>query len=115
MSDGTLGVIPLVITFAFLIMVVAAFWKVFTKAGVPGWAAIIPIYNMIVFFRIASKPGWWLLLLFIPLINLIVTIIATAALAKRFGKSGGFTAGLVILPFIFYPILGFGDARYAAT
>ena len=93
--------------------VVAGVWKVFTKAGQPGWAAIIPIYNAYVLLKIAQKPGWWLILLFVPIVNIVVGILALAALARNFGKGAGFVVGLILLPIVFYPILGFGDAPYA--
>ncbi|MGA8807804.1 MAG: DUF5684 domain-containing protein [Thermoanaerobaculia bacterium] len=95
-----------------VVLIVAGMWKVFVKAGKPGWAAIIPIYNVIVLLEIAGKPLWWFILLLIPFVNLIVMIIVLVALARNFGKGIGFALGLLILPFIFYPILGFGDARY---
>ena len=111
MSDIITGLIGL----AVIISLVAAGWKIFDKAGQPGWAALIPLYNMYIFLKIAGKPGWWLLLLLVPLVNIIVGVIVFIALAKRFGKGGGFAAGMLFLPFIFCPILGFGDARYSAA
>jgi uncharacterized membrane protein YoaK (UPF0700 family) len=87
-------------------------WKVFAKAGEPGWAAIIPIYNVIVFLKIAGRPWWWVFLLLIPLVNIIVGIIASLDVAKAFGKGAGFGVGLALLGVIFYPILAFGDAKY---
>ena len=95
-----------------IILVIAGIWKVFTKAGQPGWAAIIPIYNLYILLRIACKPGWWLVLFLIPLVNIIVIIIVTSDLSRNFGKGTGFTIGLILLPFIFYPILGFSNAKY---
>jgi hypothetical protein len=95
-----------------VLLIVAGMWKVFVKAGKPGWAAIIPIYNIIVLLEVAGKPLWWFILLLIPFVNLIVMIIVLIALARNFGKGVGFALGLLILPFLFYPILGFGDARY---
>ena len=95
-----------------LVVVIAACWKVFTKAGQPGWASIIPFYNMYVLLTIVGKPGWWLILFFIPIVNLVISIIVMIELAKCFGKGGGFAAGLILLPFIFYPILAFGSATY---
>ena len=94
-----------------LIPIVGA-WKVFVKAGQPGWAVLVPIYNAYVMLKIAGKPGWWLVLLFVPLANLVVGILATLAIAAKFGKGGGFATGLFLLPFVFYPILGFGRAQY---
>ena len=93
-------------------VMIAAMWKVFTKAGKPGWASIIPIYNIIVLLSIAGKPAWWIVLLFIPIVNLIIAILMYVALAEKFGKGGGFAMGLVFLGVIFFPILGFGSAQY---
>jgi hypothetical protein len=100
--------------FAILVCVVmiAAMWKVFTKAGKPGWAAIVPIYNVIVLLGIAGKPAWWLILFFIPIVNFVMLILTYVALAEKFGKGGGFAVGLIFLGIIFFPILGFGGAQY---
>jgi hypothetical protein len=98
--------------FAFAILMIAALWKVFTKAGQPGWAAIIPILNTYFLCKIAGRPGWWVILTFIPLVNFIIWIILCIDIAKSFGKGVGFAIGLLLLPFIFFLILGFGSARY---
>lgn len=95
-----------------LVVMIAAQWKVFTKAGQPGWAVIVPIFNLIVLLKIVDKPLWWILLLLIPFVNFVVLIIVNIELAKKFGKETGFGVGLTLLPFIFTPILGFGDAQY---
>ncbi|MEK7615969.1 MAG: DUF5684 domain-containing protein [Patescibacteria group bacterium] len=87
-------------------------WKIFAKAGKPGWAAIIPVYNIVVELEIIGKPVWWIILFFIPFVNFVMLIICTNALAKVFGKSVGFTLGLLFLAPIFYPILAFGSAQY---
>ena len=97
---------------AILLLIIVSLWKIFEKAGKPGWASIVPIYNIIVMLEIVGKPVWWLLLLFIPFVGLIVSIMLVFELAKKFGKGGGFALGLVLLPIIFYPILAFGDAKY---
>ncbi len=102
------GVVGLVIA----VIAVVALWKMFTKAGEPGWAAIVPIYNLVVLLKIAGKPLWWIILLIIPFVNIVVGIIVAISLAKAFGKGVGFGVGLIVLPFIFYPILGFGSAAY---
>ncbi|MGZ7079140.1 MAG: DUF5684 domain-containing protein, partial [Thermoanaerobaculia bacterium] len=73
---------------------------------------IVPIYNMIVLLKIAGKPLWWIILLFIPFVNFIIVILVYFALAKNFGKGAGFALGMVFLPFIFFPLLAWGDARY---
>ncbi len=105
---------PVLIIFwlAFVIFVIAAMWKVFEKAGQPGWAAIIPIYNIYIMTKIAGKPGWWVLMFLIPFVNFIFAIWLYNMISKSFGKDEGFTAGLVILGVIFWPILGFGSAKY---
>jgi hypothetical protein len=103
----------IVIWLAILILTIAALWKVFTKAGEPGWAAIIPIYNVIVWLKIAGKPLSWILLFLIPIVNFIIGIIVDISFARNFGRGVGFALGLVFLPFIFIPILAWGDARYA--
>ena len=105
---GVIGIVYLV----FIILMVVCLWKIFSKAGEPGWASIVPIYNIVVMLKISGKPWWWLLLLFIPFVNFIIMILAMLGLAKNFGKGGGFAVGLVFLGFIFFPILAFGDARF---
>ncbi len=94
------------------VIIIVARWKIFQKAGKPGWAAMVPIYNFIVELEIIGKPWWWLLLMFIPIVNIVFAIMIVNLLAKSFGKDVGFTLGLLFLPFIFYPILGFGKAEY---
>lgn len=98
-----------------IIFQLAAWWKMFEKAGQPGWAAIVPIYNFYVWMKVGGKPGWWLILLLIPLVNLIIMIVVSVAIANNFGKGTLFGLGLFLLGFIFYPILGFGDAQYQAS
>ena len=99
---------------AMLVMAVmiASMWKVFVKAGQPGWAAVVPVYNFVVLLKIVGKPLWWIALFFVPLANFVVMILVAIELAKNFGKSTGFGIGLAFLGFIFYPILGFGGAQY---
>ena len=111
-AAGTIGAVGLIIYLAVIVLLIASVWKIFTKAGQPGWAALIPIYNAYVLLQVAGKPGWWLLLLLIPFVNLVIGIITIAALAAKFGKGVGFIIGLILLPIIFYPILGFGGAQY---
>jgi hypothetical protein len=96
-----------------MVVMIVSLWKVFTKAGQPGWAAIVPIYNIVVLLQIVGRPMWWLVLCLIPLVNLVAAIILAIDLAKSFGKGAGFGLGLIFLGFIFYPILGFGSARYS--
>jgi len=112
-GEEAMGGAMMLVWLAFMVVVIAGMWKTFTKAGKPGWAAIIPIYNIWVLIEIAGRPGWWLLLiLFIPVVNLIMLIIVYIDVAQAFGKGAGFAIGLVFLGFIFFPILGFGSATY---
>jgi len=97
---------------AFTILMIAAWWKVFTKAGQPGWACIIPIYNLYVWCKIVRRPWWWILLMLIPFVNFIILIILIIDLANSFGKGVGFGIGWLLLAVIFFPILGFGSAQY---
>jgi uncharacterized membrane protein YhaH (DUF805 family) len=93
--------------------VIAGMWKVFTKAGKPGWAAIVPFYNTYTMLEIAGRPGWWLLLFFVPGVQLIIAILIGIDIAKSFGKSAAFGVfGLGIFSFVGYPMLGFGKATY---
>jgi hypothetical protein len=97
------------------VLVIAGLWKIFTKAGKPGWAAIIPIYNLITLLQIAGKPLWWILLFFIPVVNIVIIAMIWISVAKAFGKGTGFALGLLFLSPIFVPILGFSDAKYIGT
>jgi hypothetical protein len=107
-----LGIGFMLFWLAIMLVIVASLWKVFTKAGEPGWAAIIPIYNLFVLAKIAGKPMWWGLLMLIPFVGFIMFIIVCIALAERFGKGAGFGVGLGLLGIVFFPILGFGDSQY---
>ncbi len=102
----------LVFIFAIVIFMIACMWKIYEKAGQPGWAAIVPIYNFIVLLKIVGKPWWWLLLMLIPIVNYVFIIWTYNLLSKSFGKSEGFTVGLLLLGIIFFPILAFGPAQY---
>ena len=106
------GVFFLTVAFALVVTVITGMWKTFVKAGQPGWGVLIPIYNAYLLTKIAGKPGWWVLLLFIPLVNIVINAIVSIGVAENFRKGAGFGIGLLFLPFLFYPILGFGDAAY---
>jgi hypothetical protein len=94
------------------ILMIISMWKIYSKAGKPGWGSLIPIYNIILLLEIVGKPWWWLLLMLIPLVNVVVLIIVVHNLSVSFGKGAGFTIGLLFLSIIFYPMLAFGDAQY---
>ena len=100
---------------AFIVLMIASMWTIFSKAGKPGWAALVPIYNLIVLLDIVGKPWWWLLLMFIPIVNFVVIIMIYHNLSLSFGKGAGFTVGLILLGIVFFPILAFGDAEYVGT
>jgi hypothetical protein len=117
-NNAAAGIMAMMASFVWVILALVVFivicrWRIYTKAGKPGWAAIIPIYSFLVLLEIVGKPWWWLLLMLIPLVNLILAIIVINELSKRFGNGIGFTLGLIFLPIIFYPILAFGSAQYA--
>lgn len=106
------GLIVMVFYLVLIVALIAANWKIFTKAGKPGWASIVPIYNIIVFLEIIGRPVWWIVLALIPFVNFIFAILVSIDLAKSFGKSTGFAVGLILLGPIFLLILAFGDAKY---
>lgn len=110
-DGGILSVIPLIIIVLSFLAIIGM-WKVFTKAGKPGWAILIPIYNTIVMLEIAGRPIWWIILLFIPFVNVVISIIIALDIANKFGKGPAFGLGLAFFPFIFYPVLGYGDSKY---
>lgn len=109
---GELGVFGTLLYLLVIVFYIYCLWRIFVKAGKPGWAAIVPIYNILVELEIVGRPWWWLLLMFVPVVNVVIGIIVLLDLAKVFGKSSGFGIGLILLAFIFIPILAFGDAKY---
>ncbi len=111
-DGGEPSALGLIVALAFIILMIASVWKVYIKAGEPGWASIVPIYNAIVMLRIAGRPAWWFLLFLVPFLNLVIVVIVTLNFASSFGKSALFGVGLILLPFIFWPLLAFGSAAY---
>ncbi|MGC3947638.1 MAG: DUF4199 family protein [Chryseolinea sp.] len=99
------------VIFLFLVIMMESMWKIFKKAGKDGWAAFVPFYNTITMLDIVGKPVLWFFLMFIPIVNVILGIWVINLLAKRFGKSDGFTVGMIFLPFIFYPLLGLSEEQ----
>lgn len=94
------------------ILLIVAWWRIFQKAGQPGWASLIPIYNLYILFKISMGSGWFFLLEFIPVANIIIDIILKVKLSKAFGYPGIFALGLIFLPNIFQLILGFDRSQY---
>jgi len=116
-GGGALGLLGIalvsVLYCAAFVFYSACNWKIYVKAGRPGWASLIPIYNIIVFLEIVGKPLWWILLLLVPCVNIVVAVILIMEFAKCFGKSVAFAIlGLLLFGFIGIPILAFGDAKY---
>jgi hypothetical protein len=118
-TNGGVDGILVIIYIAVIAFEIAALWKVFVKAGQPGWVAIIPIYNLYILLKVIGRPGWWILLFLLAIIPfvgwiavLVLGIIIAIDLAKSFAKSSGFAVGLFLLNFIFVPILGFGESQY---
>lgn len=111
-NGGGMGVVGTLFSLALFAFAIIVQWKLFAKAGKPGWASLIPIYNLLVLLEIVGKPWWYLLLLFIPVVDIVILILVMIDLAKVFGKDGGFAVGLIFLSFIFMAILAFGDAKY---
>jgi hypothetical protein len=112
LAIGGGGVIFALVYIAIIVLVIAGGWKMLEKAGKPGWAIIVPIYNTIVILEIVGRPIWWILLLLIPCVGVVIWFIVCMDLAKSFGNDAIFGVGLFFLAAIFIPILGFGSAKY---
>lgn len=112
-AGAIVGLLILVIELGIAAAMIAGLWKLFVKAGQPGWAAIVPIYNTYVMTQIVGRPILWFILTFIPCVNFVAMVLIMIDLAKSFGKSTGYAIGMILLPFVFIPMLGFGDAQYS--
>lgn len=102
MSAGTT-----IVSLLLAALMIASLWFIYQKAGEPGWAAIVPIYNVYVLFKITWGNGWYFLLMLIPLANFVIMIITYVKLAKAFGKGGGWACGLIFLGMVFFPLTAF--------
>lgn len=112
-AGAIVGLLILVIELGIAAVMIAGLWKLFVKAGQPGWAAIVPIYNTYVMTQIVGRPILWFVLTFVPCVNFVAMVLIMIDLAKSFGKSTGYAIGMILLPFVFIPMLGFGDAQYS--
>ena len=111
-GSGAAAVLIIVYVVLFLLFF-AGGWRIFTKAGQPGWAILIPFYNVYIMLKVAGRPGWWLLLFLIPLVNIVVALIVSTDIAKAFGQGAAFGIILIfLLGGLGYVILGFGNYRY---
>ena len=111
-STNAPGPLFWIVTLVSTVFEIAAVWTVFQKAGQPGWAAIVPIYNCIVWLKVAQKPVWWILLAIIPLVNIVMAIIVVHNISKNFGHGVGFSLGIIFLSAFFIPLLAWGDSEY---
>jgi hypothetical protein len=111
-AGAGLGVGVMLTYFAILAIWIVSQWRILEKGGKPGWACLIPIYGTLVHLDMIRRPWWWILLMLVPFVNFYIFFIYLNDLSKGFGKSVGFTVGLIFLPFIFFPILAFGDADF---
>ncbi|MCR4315782.1 MAG: DUF5684 domain-containing protein [Planctomycetes bacterium] len=111
---GASAMLFMLVYLAIVVVAIAGMWKVFSKAGQPGWASIVPIYNLYVMSQIGGKEIIWFILCFVPIVNIAAIFVLNIGIAESFGKSTGYGVGLALLPFIFYPMLGFSGAEYLA-
>jgi hypothetical protein len=109
---GAFFMIVMLVSLGIALVSIAGMWKAFQKAGQPGWAAIVPIYNVYVMIKVAGDPPWWLILLFVPFVNFLIAIVVSIHVAEAFGEGVGFGLGLAVLGFVFWPLLGFGEYDY---
>ncbi|HEY7659800.1 MAG TPA: DUF5684 domain-containing protein [Actinomycetota bacterium] len=111
-DSGGVGAVWIVVWIALAVFLIASIWVVYTKAGQPGWAAIVPFYNLWILVKVSGKEQWWFILFLIPIANIVALFVIDIAVSERFGKGAGFGVGLALLPIVFYPILAWGKATY---
>ena len=110
------GIVFWIFYIPFIVFFIVVWWKIFVKAGKPGWGCIVPIYNIILQLEIAGRPLWWIFLLLIPYVNIFFAVVLILDIAKAFGKEEStFKAGMLLLPFIFFPILAFDSSEFQET
>ena len=111
-QDPLITILILAVELIVAVMSIMVMWTIYDRAGEPGWASIVPIYNVIILLKIAGRPAWWFLLMMIPVVNFIILFMICMDLAVAFDRGIPFAAGLFFLPFIFYPLLAFGEPDY---
>jgi len=112
LAAGMFGGVFILFYMLIAVLMLVSLWKIFVKAGKAGWASLIPFYNTIVMLEIVKLPIWYILLMFVPIVNVIISVVIMAKMAKVFGKGTGFVLGMLFLPLIFYPILAFDKSEY---
>ena len=105
-------IIPLFFSLMIALFFIFCYWKLFTKAGKPGWAALIPNHNIVVQLELIGRPGWWYFLFLVPILNIVVGIMMILELVQAFGKDTAFGCLTIFFPYIMIPILALGDAKY---
>jgi hypothetical protein len=115
LQSSSSGNIELFAILALTVVIFAGFWKMFEKAGEPGWAGIIPIYNLYILVKISGNAWWWFILLLVPVVNFFAALKISIDVAGKFNRGVLFGLGLMFVSFIFYPLLGFGDYQYQDT
>lgn len=93
-------------------VIIVSYWKIYTKAGKPGWAAIVPIYNIIILLEIVKKPVWWVILFFIPCANIVAMVLVALEFVKVFGKPSWHAALMILVGIVYLPYIAFSDAKY---
>ena len=106
------GTLTMIVGIVLAVVLVVSMWKIFAKAGKPGWASIVPFYNLYVLYEISWGKGIYFLLLLVPFVNAFIGILTVYKLGQNFGKSTGFIIGMILLPIIFMPLLAFGDSAF---
>lgn len=105
-------IILCIIYLGILVLILTSRYKIFEKAGKPGWTSLVPVYSFVVLLSIVGKPWWWTLLLFVPGVNVIIFIMVIHRVALSFGKDNTFAAGLILLGFIYIPLLAYSETQY---
>ena len=111
-AGAIVGLVFFLIYIAVIVFEIVALWKVYAKAGKPGWACLIPIYDIIVLLDIAKCPIWYIILFFIPVVNVVATVMVSIKFAQVFGKGIGMALLIIFLPVVAIPVLAFGNAKY---
>ena len=114
-DDGGLGLLDVVAVLCLYAPLLAGMWRVFEKAGKPGWFVLVPVYNLVTLARISGCSGWWVLWMIVPAVNIVLLVVLHVRLARRFGRGVPFGLGLTFIGPIFYPVLGFGGASFTAS
>jgi len=106
------GVAMIIVYLLIAVVYVVSYWKIYVKAGKPGWAAIVPFYNIIVLVEIVKKPVWWVVLFFVPCANIVALVLVSIEFVKVFGKPSWHAVLFILLGIVYAPYIAFSDAKY---